>query len=439
MCDTFVSIVPDKKSQSVFFAKNSDREPNEAQVLEYCPGQEYSIKDKVHCTYISIPQVKETVGTILCRPFWMWGAEMGANEKGVTIGNEAVFTKMPYNTSSGLTGMDMLRLALERSHTAEQALDVIVGLLSDYGQGGICGYNNKKMIYHSSFIIADPTQAWVLETAGDLWAALKVKDKYSISNALTIGSEFDECHADTYNIAREKGWLKSGKEFHFANCFSDWLYTTFSASSQRKSCSFSLISEHLNEPDIASVFKILRHHTKEPYSPSAHLLQDSICAHAGNGITRDSNTNGSLVAHLKEDKHIYWATGTAAPCTSLFKPIWFNDQVLPDLGPLPKGHFNSKSFWWNHERIHRSVLHDFSLFEPYREERDRQEATFIKYAYRTGPKESFNFTSEAFETSRTLTKKWLQEIQNKNKNNSPYNFLYRRYWKQQNQKARLEF
>ncbi len=437
MCDTFVSIVPDRKSHSVFFAKNSDREPNEAQVLEYCPAQKHSLKDKVYSTYISIPQVKETLGTILCRPFWMWGAEMGANEKGVTIGNEAVFTKMPYNKSSGLTGMDMLRLALERSETADQALDVIVGLLSDHGQGGVCGYYNKKLFYHNSYIIADPTQAWVLETAGDLWAALKIKDRYSISNALTIGSEFDECHPDLYDTARKKGWLKSGKEFNFAECFSDWLYTTFSASSQRKNHSYSLVSKNLNEPDIASVFKILRHHNSEPYSPSTHLLQDSICAHAGNGITRDAGTNGSLVAHLKQDKHIYWATGTAAPCTSLFKPIWFSDQVLPDLGPLPKGRFNSKSLWWNHERFHRAILQDFSLFEPFREERDKQEATFIKYAYRTGPKDHYNFTCKAFETARSVTKKWLKEIQN-GKVNSSYNYFYRRYWKRQNQKVRLE-
>ncbi|MBA7558106.1 hypothetical protein ES705_50896 [subsurface metagenome] len=42
---------------------------------------------------MTIPQVSETARVLLCQPFWMFGAEMGANEYGVVIGNEAIFTK----------------------------------------------------------------------------------------------------------------------------------------------------------------------------------------------------------------------------------------------------------------------------------------------------------------------------------------------------------
>ena len=105
------------------------------------------------------------------------GAEMGFNEYGLNIGNEAVFTKEKKGKDS-LIGMDMLRLALERTKKAKEALDLIIELLQEYGQGGNCGYDHN-FHYHNSFLIADREEAYVLETAGKYYAAKKVKDFYT--------------------------------------------------------------------------------------------------------------------------------------------------------------------------------------------------------------------------------------------------------------------
>ena len=68
----------------------------------------------MRATYIEIAQVPHTHAVVLAKPYWIWGAEMGVNEHGVSIGNEAVFTKAQREKQPGLLGMDLLRLGLER-------------------------------------------------------------------------------------------------------------------------------------------------------------------------------------------------------------------------------------------------------------------------------------------------------------------------------------
>lgn len=65
----------------------------------------------LQCTYIQIPQVERTHAVVLSKPAWMWGAEMGANDQGVCIGNEAVWTREPVAPGEALLGMDLVRWA----------------------------------------------------------------------------------------------------------------------------------------------------------------------------------------------------------------------------------------------------------------------------------------------------------------------------------------
>jgi len=411
MCDTFIALPESTEDGSVIFAKNSDREANEAQSLEYHMQGAYSANSKVKCTYIEIPQVEKTYGVLLSRPFWMWGAEMGVNEHGVVIGNEAVFTKLKVAKSGVLTGMDLLRLALERSDSAAKAKKTIIGLLQKYGQGGICGFQDKGMFYHNSFIIADKNEAWVLETAGEFWAAKKVNKYYAISNGLTIGSNFDEIHAEAEDFARQKGWVKG--KFHFAKTFSDFLYTTFSACKTRKGRADELLKNNQKKINITSAISHLRDHNSTNFNPSKPLLGNTICAHAGNSIAR------------------------SAPCISMFKPIWFDEEVVPDMGEELKDVYNKNSFWWKHELLHREVLNDYpQMISMIDMERDQLENRLINQVYKDH-QAGFKISKNAFKDHEVLMDKWLENIKKiQVKNNS--NLIYRNYWKKLNKKAEIQ-
>ncbi|MGH0146954.1 UNVERIFIED_CONTAM: hypothetical protein FKN15_011390 [Acipenser sinensis] len=107
-CDCFVSLPPGSDGEHVIFGKNSDRPRDEVQEVVYYPATAHEPGSKVECTYISIEQAESTHAVILSRPAWLWGAEMGANEHGVCIGNEAVWTKVPVEEGEALLGMDLV-------------------------------------------------------------------------------------------------------------------------------------------------------------------------------------------------------------------------------------------------------------------------------------------------------------------------------------------
>ncbi|MBN8580153.1 MAG: peptidase U34, partial [Anaerolineae bacterium] len=83
MCDTLIATKLATSNGIAVFGKNSDRPPNEGQHLAFYPAAEHAPNSKVKCTYIEIPQVTHTHAIFLSKPYWMWGAEMGANEHGL--------------------------------------------------------------------------------------------------------------------------------------------------------------------------------------------------------------------------------------------------------------------------------------------------------------------------------------------------------------------
>ncbi len=370
MCDTMVALGNSTKDGAVLFAKNSDRQPNEPHIMVRVPRRKYSQDSKLKTTYITIPQAEDTYEVMLLKPSWIWGCEMGCNEFGLNIGNEAVFTKEKYGPPA-LLGMDMVRIALERCRNTDEAVKMIVGLLETYGQGGNCGFE-KPFTYHNSFLIADQRSAWVVETAGQYWAAKKVEDIYCISNFLTIGIDFDKCHPDLIKHALDKGWCRNEKEFNFRDCYTNHLVTHLSGANERITTCRSMLENEKGQITIDTMKKVLRTH--DPKTEGRQFRKNSlqsVCMHGGGFI--GDHTTGSYIASIGHKISSYWVTGASTPCISVFKPIWLVEEA-----PLFKEEEEMAAidYWKLRERVHRLIMAGQIDYKWFQGERDRLEEKF---------------------------------------------------------------
>ena len=376
MCDTLGKIGMERS----FFAKNSDRSPNEVQVLEYHPGKR-DLSGMMNCTYISIPQVAQTYACLLSRPAWMWGAEMGINEFGLCIGNEAVFTKGAYG-KTGLTGMDMVRLALERCKTAEEALACLIDLLETHGQGGNCGFDHD-FYYDNAFLIMDRGEIYVLETAGKQWVCKRSREA-NISNRLSIGSE-----GDRYSC---------GKPVDFRKRFTEPVYTTFSGSARRMRQTGNCLPA---ADSVDGCITALTQHDADVINPFAKGSVSSACMHYGGPV--GDHTTSSMIVSLEKDRTVVWTTGSSLPCVSLFKPwIFGTEEILP---VVPAGDPSGGKYWLEAEKFRRQLLGK-KLPEEFYREKDEIQRRWTALAEQTSTAE-FPFVSRmCLEEERSFYEKW---------------------------------
>ena len=371
-CDTWVAIGNSTRDNSVIMGKNSDRPSPEAQPLVYHPRYTYASGEMVRCTHIEIPQVEETYAHMGSKIWWTFGYEHGLNEWGVAIGNEAEGSKEP-SQDIGLLGMDLLRLALERGKTAHESMHVIIDLIQEYGQGGGCEYAgqwDENNTYHNSFIIADPKEAWVLETAGKYWVAKKVDDVWSISNVYTIESDFDEAHPLLIDHAIEEGWCKSEEDFSFAYCYTDPL-RNYALSQNRVNSALKKLNEKKGEITVEYMMnEINRSHSEGTIEEPKWSFTDgwfrTICAH--DNPVNHYRTAASMVVHLRNEmpsllSKVYWAS-FSSPCVNVFKPFYFIANAVPEQYGSGTNIYSADSPWWMAEKMKRLCDLNYNKLAP---------------------------------------------------------------------------
>ncbi len=417
MCDTLLALPGATRDSSVIFGKNSDREPNEPMIMIRIPAGKRENGQSVKCTYIELLAKEKINEVVLMKPSWMWGAEMGINSKGLVIGNEAVFTKEKQSKEAALLGMDMLRLALEGCDTAEEAVDYIVFLLEQYGQGGKAGFT-ANLRYHNSFIISDSKEGYVLETAGKLWAVKRINDFYSISNSLTLQADYDKCNF-------EKG-------VRFKDRYDDKVFSFGSKGNERQRFTTSFLKENKGSIDVVSVMGALRSHCgNEKVASFCAGSMNSVCLHAGGVIS--SQTTGSLIVREKDDDITLWIADTSLPCVSLYKPFWFIDDY--SMFFTEDRQVQAVEKWKRAEKTRRAFIRGNTAgLEEFLKERDIIENELLSMANKASDNlDKLELMRYAKEREQKLYKN-LENCLAKNESGkkqytSPF---YSHYWKNQN-------
>lgn len=357
-------------ARTTLFGKNSDREYSEAQYLEHVSGATHEADKRLKLTYKVIDQVRKTHSVLLSKPHWIWGAEIGANEHDLVIGNEATFSRIEATLADGIIGMDYVRLALERAGDVDEAIHVIATLLREHGQSGNCGFR-RELAYHNSYVLADRRGAKIMETVDREWVVSSVVGIYAVSNAMTIAANYEAASGTLLKRAEEAGLIGDGVTSSFSALFEDPARAT--SGHQRRLRATTMLGERTGRLQLTDFFCVLRDHEEGP--PFDGHPGARICSH--NRANPIGQTTASWVAELGRARSVHWVTGTAAPCTGLFKPVILGIR-LPESGTTPGALPDSTSLWWSHEELRRRLDDaEWEVSDRYIDERNRLEQRFL--------------------------------------------------------------
>lgn len=292
--EVFVVLNPHVKSGiSVVYGRNGLCENSDVAITEvhYYPASDGSTA--VKCDSIEIDGAP-SVSVILCKPAAAWGAESGSNEKGVCIG--LIFAE-GQATNGKLNATDLVRLGLERSTSAVEAIDTITSLCSKHGPEGVAKDSPK-----AAFVICDTTEVWLLDIVGSYWAAQKVdSSNIALKSGLSVGSQIDRSSDDLQSKLKDAGIWDGAGELNFSGVFGSNSTRSWPTGEPTGEGSFT----------VTNMFETLRIAGTETPSLSSHV---SVLSTSG------------LSCH--------WFTATPNPVESVFKPFIFTSGAK--ISPLTR-------------------------------------------------------------------------------------------------------
>lgn len=312
------------------FGHNSNRPARERPMLHRSPGRAYASGEKVRVQHLELPQARQTYTVLGSRPRGFWGYDHGLNEHGVALGCARALTRMR-GTQPGLDGTDLVRLTLERARSAQQAVDVLTDLVRRHGQGVFAEGQADSAADHV-FLIADPAEAFAVETGGDRWVYQQVQQVRALGDLCTIRQDWDGIADGLSSHAITHGWWPGdGSKLDFAGALG--APSEAAAGALRRWGRATLLLEQQNgHIDTVFLRQVLTDHyegcadEQVPLGPPSG--PPSLCRHAA--TAEAEATAVSFIARVGGGPAalpLAWCA-FGPPCTAVYFPI-FLDGELP--------------------------------------------------------------------------------------------------------------
>jgi secernin len=282
-----------------------------------------------------------------------------------------------------MIGMEIVRIALERSISAAHAVEIITELVGTHGQGK---FDCPQRTYDNTFLVSDPREAYVVETAGFDWAVRTVRQAdrcWSISNVSNL-NELDLVVSATAAAnaalvglavpavaavpASASGGVVADPGFRWTSTFGD--LDAGVSGSTRQARSAALLNSLAPGVDVRAMMGTLCDHGTSttdtafvtdipPWEPSNSAI---LCVHGRDPAAR-STTAASVVAdfpavvndmELEPRLAVFWCA-MYSPCLSVYLPVFIEADLPAELA-IGGEHPTTDSPWWLFHAIGQDAL-----------------------------------------------------------------------------------
>ncbi len=342
---------------SVLMAHTEDYGDDDCMHLVYHPQEKHAPGEEIQFAFTSVPQVPFTYAYTAVE---MYSGERlgmppakfldGMNEYGLSLASNCIDCREQSQPNNrGLGWPEIGQLVMQRCKTAREAVALCAELIERYTFNGFENTSCKNL----TFLMADPTEGWIMEVTRGHWAVKRCHDDGGIfyANQAQIGTDYELASVDLVSFAVSNHWYdaNSGKKLNFKETYGEKLGEPYNV--MREDRARELLKNKIGKITKQDLITVMKDHyegTADYVFPHSQEPR-SICVSA---------TQSSQIYHLrgnlpKELGCVMWSLASS-PCLSIYTPIWAGYRGgVPQEWQRGSGSFSSDSAWWTFESIQR--------------------------------------------------------------------------------------